>query len=341
MSRLKLRDIKEFVFGTPDRILSFASVVIGAVSLVLTVILWTFPEAVPELIILRDIIVVVLLLLISGVTFYKYLKREIFLRDVTEGLASSNSRLYTQFKNFHVMVHKFRSSLFSAYLKKIPSDLAVTKDEKKLFECICHSLTSDVKKIFQDYFAAKKYAGVGEVCVTIKLTLSSKNILDVYGEVFNAEQKMLLEANDQWVITAFRDPETYESKMDQREVGCRIYNINKNTAFIHIFKEKKQIFACDDLGALGETYLNENRNWKEQYNATIVAPVRFYYYKEGGDLFRYFGLVAVDCMNPGKNNLFRNDEATNIVGQAADLLANYFLVISLGKYQPNAGKPIT
>lgn len=139
--------------------------------------------------------------------------------------------------------------------------------------------------------------------------------------------KRKLKKNQQWIITVYRDPHTYERYRENREVGNRIYSVEKNTAFIHIFQDKEQVFAKDDLQALGNAYKNENTRWREQYNATIVAPIR-YSVPEKGE-YRCFGFIAIDCLNTGKENLFENEEAKYIVGHAADLMANFFLVLSL------------
>lgn len=176
-----------------------------------------------------------------------------------------------------------------------------------------------------------------DVCVTIKLTLSGSEIVEYYGASLREAEKQKIVSKNQWVVTVFRDPDSYELFRDKREVGRNVYDVERNTAFIHIFKEKKAYFCCDDLDALGAVYLNENPTWKDQYNATIVAPIR--YAKDGGE-YRCFGLLAVDSMNSRRLKLFENDEAAHIIGHAADLLATYFLALSLSKPEnlavPNA-----
>ena len=117
-------------------------------------------------------------------------------------------------------------------------------------------------------------------------------------------------------------------------MGNRIYSVERNTAFIHIFQEREQVFARDDLQLLGNAYKNENTSWKKQYNATIVAPIR-YSIPEKGD-YRCFGFIAIDSLNAGNKNIFENEEAKYIIGHAADLMANFFLALSIAKPPINA-----
>lgn len=136
MDKSRYQVVKKYLLGTPDRILSSISVVLGLISIFLTIFLWKFPEIVPPLIVLRDVIVLLILLLVSGILLYKYARRESYLAALTQDLSSSNRRLFRQFENTHFIVHKFRSDLFHYYLKRVPCEISVTADEKKLFERI-------------------------------------------------------------------------------------------------------------------------------------------------------------------------------------------------------------
>ncbi len=74
---------------------------------------------------------------------------------------------------------------------------------------------------------------------------------------------------------------------------------------------------------------NESDDWRSFYNATLVAPIR--YSDQDGANYRCFGYIAVDSLNTDKSNLFENDDAKHIIGHVADLIANYFLTLSLCK----------
>ena len=92
--------LKNYLFGTPDRVLSFVSVFIGIISTILTVFLWQFPEKVPTLIIIRDIAILFLLLLTSSILLSKYIRREQQLVSTVTNLEKSNQRLLKQFGLF-------------------------------------------------------------------------------------------------------------------------------------------------------------------------------------------------------------------------------------------------
>jgi hypothetical protein len=219
------------------------------------------------------------------------------------------------------------------YLNRIPEEIIVTENDRWAFEKVCHSITIEVKKLMLDYLESRNIVLQENMCVTVKLTLSSKNIIDLYDRAFNKQLKRKLKRNQQWIITVYRDPETYEKYREKREVGNRIYDVQRNTAFIHIFQDREQVFANDDLRALGDAYKNENERWSEQYNATIVAPIRYSVPEKGK--YRCFGFIAIDCLNVRKENLFENEEAKYIIGHAADLMANFFLALSIAKPTPS------
>ena len=69
--------------------------------------------------------------------------------------------------------------------------------------------------------------------------------------------------------------------------------------------------------------------WKDQYNSTMIVPIR--YCPSGHRNNKIFGLIAVDSMNSKKRPLYENKECCDILGHAADLLANFFLLISITK----------
>lgn len=328
-SNEKITAIKEYLFGTPDRLITFISIIVTLASIILTIFLWSFPEKVPQLIILRDIVVLFSLIFMSALLLYKYTRRELHLNTLNNGLKLSNTRLNKQFSNFHSIVHKFRNDLFQHYIDRIPNEIVVSDKEKIVFEKICHSITVEVKKIMKEYLESKEIKLEDDLCVTVKLTLTSKNILDLYGLSFDQDIRKKLKKNRSWVITVYRDPETYEKHREKRDVGGRIYSVEKNTAFALIFNDKEQIFAKDNLQALGDTYKNENPHWKEQYNSTIVAPIRFYITAKSG--YRCFGFIAIDSMNRKNEQLFENEEAKYIIGHAADLMANFFLTLSIAR----------
>jgi len=330
MSTLKY--LKNYLFGTWDRIYCFISASLNLIAICLTIFLWKFPEKIPWLIILRDLIIVFGLLLISGILLFKYIRRESRLKELINQLEESNKNLYKQFQRFHSIVHKFRNTIFKHFQKITPQDIQdiiISPEEKKTFENICHSITTEVKDIFLEYFQSKQIDIGKDVAITIKLAMTSQNIMNLYQEKLNDDEiRRIQEDKDHyWVVTVYRDPDTFEEYKEIREVGTKIYDIEKNTAFIHILREKRNFFASDNLRGLGDAYMNENDEWREYYNSTIVGPIR--YYGENLGFYRYFGLIAADSLNENDESLYDNEESGHIIGHAADLLANYFLSIAL------------
>lgn len=190
----------------------------------------------------------------------------------------------------------------------------------------------DLKQSFKEYFLAKGFK-CEDLCVTVKLTLLSKNLIDFLGTKLNNPQKKQLRKKKEWVVTIYRDSETYE-RNEKREVGNKFYSIDKNSAFIHIFNQKEDFYACDDFKALGNKYLNKNKpSCLNSYNAAIVAPLRYYDKRkdEGFGDYRYFGLIAVDSKNEQQEPLFDNDSARELVGHVADVLSTFFFVLSYNK----------
>lgn len=326
-----------YLFGTWDRGFSFISFFMGAISLGITIFTWNFPDQIPSLIITRDLLVFFGLLIVSGVILSKYIYRESALVRALEKNQDSNNLLYCQYQNFHDTNHKFRNELFCHFNNSIPDTIMVTPAHKKLFESICHSTTTEVRNSFERFFKSKGYDLGEDISVSIKLTVTSKNLIDLLGHRLNSNEKKSLKKKKMWVFTIFRDPKTYEANREKREVATSIYDIEKNSAFINIIKEKSCKFSSDNLAALGDAYLNENHKWKEQYNSTMVVPIR--YFSEKDDHYKYFGLLAVDSKNIEGLNLYENNESKFLLGHAADLLANYFLCIALdsSNYETQVG----
>lgn len=321
--------LSEYLFGTVDRIYTFISSFLALVSICLTIVLWKFPEKIPLLIIIRDILVICILLLVSTLLLFKYIKRESNLIRLTERLTSSNKRLFKQFNIFHLMVHKFRDDVYKHYIVEIGNEFAVSEKEKDTFKKICHSITMALREIMNEYLESRNIVLHDDLCVTVKLTLDSQTILAIYGSNLEPSIKKKLAKNKRklWVVTVYRDPKTYEKYRQDREVGIRIYDIEQNSAFLHIFRHRNKLFTKDNLASLGETYRNENPKWKDQYNSAIVAPIR--YCPPDEQSFRCFGFIAIDCMNSNNDNIFETEESEFIVGHAADLIANFFLMLSI------------
>jgi hypothetical protein len=328
----KINSIKDYLFGTPDRVYTFISLLFSFLSIILTVYLWKFPEPVPELIIIRDIVIISLLLFTSGILLFKYIRREQKLIELVKNLESSNIRLSKQFENFHGVVHKFRDNIFMRHKSQIKEDVLVDRERRVTFKKICHSITMDIKEIYVEFLLSKGIDIGDDLSVTIKLTVSQNELISILtpilGSKLDSNLKKRIRKKDKWVYTAYRDPDTFE-KPERREVTATCYSIDGNSAFAHIYNEKRAVYACDDLQALGVTYKNENPEWKKYYNATLIAPIRFNDNLLGKCYC--FGFIAIDSNNKQKMKLFEYDESRYIIGHSADLLATFFLTLILMK----------
>lgn len=336
MDMKKINILKDYLFGTPDRIYTFVSVILSILSIFITVFTYRYPDKIPELIIVRDISVIALLLLTSGILLWKYIRREQHLIIAVNDLEESNKRLSRQFERFHLLVHKFRCDVFLRYRDYIEDDILVDQKSKQTFEKICHSVTSDLREIYREFLLSKSINIYDDLSVSIKLTVSPNILIGILDTKIDKDAKKNIRKKKKWVYTAYRDPFTFEKLRDRREVTQNFYSIEGNTAFEHTYTYKNAVYACDDLSALGASYKNENKAWKSFYNATLLAPIRFNDIVNGHHFC--FGFIAIDSMNIAKARLFEIDEAQHIIGHSADLLATFFLTLAIvGKEPTNIG----
>lgn len=325
----------EYLFGTPDRKYTFVSVILSIISVFITVYLWKYPENVPKLIIFRDTFVISGLIIMLILIAFKFGKREVYLISENENLVYSNNelkrkldlRINKQYSNFHSSVHKFRDDMFKFYSSDLPDQCILQEKDKIAFLRICHSTTDSVKKSMIEYLKSKDIYlnDYDDICVTVKLMLESNNIIELYGNTIDRDTKSSINKKKKWIITVYRDPDTYEKARENREVGTRLYSVEDNSAYMHICISKKAYFCSDNLIEMGDKYINENPSWRENYNATIVVPIR-YYNKDSG-FYRVFGFISIDSLNKDKNELFCNNTSRYIVGHSADLMASFFLAI--------------
>ena len=338
MNNNKIENLKNYLFGTPDRIYTFASIVLSVLSFLVTVFTYEYPENIPHLIVVRDIAVVGLLLSTSGLLLWKYMRREQHLVAAVRNLEDSNQRLSKQFESFHILVHKFRSDLFLLYLGYVTEDLLVDQKTKNTFEKICHSVTSDLRAIYKQFLLSKGIDIGDDISISIKLTVSPNILIDILGGKMDNIKKRNIKKKKRWVITAYRDPHTFEKLRGIREVTQSIYSIEGNTAFDLTYSHKMEIYACDDLVKLGASYKNENKNWNKYYSSTLVAPIRFI--NTADERQFCFGFIAIDSINVNKSSLFEYSDARHIIGHAADLLATFFLTLAIAnRCNINVGSP--
>ncbi|MBF0319924.1 MAG: hypothetical protein HQL01_09015 [Nitrospirae bacterium] len=231
-----------------------------------------------------------------------------------------------QFKYSHNAIHELRNYGFLYYIKYISDNINMSfnfkKEDRSNFEKYCHVITMQLRWTLQSYFEKKGMPLNEDIAITIKMIIPSKDVAVLLGTV-NSEQLVKISDRDYWIITAYRDPITFEKYKNERDVGKVLYDIKSNTAFNHILLANNSCYFCNDLQALGVIYMNKNPNWGEQYNSVIVVPIR-YYDKDTGKHYP-FGILAADSKNPQGYQLFDEKDCKNILAHSADMLAMYLL----------------
>lgn len=323
------RKAKGYLFGSWDRGLATVSCSFSIVGLLLTAFIWKFPETIPQLIILRDIIIILAFLIAFSVLLTKYIHREAVLSDQVRQLADSNQNLKSLLDNAHSAMHKFRDHCFKVFRPMVTGTVAsglraYNEDMTPIFEKICHSLTTDLRSQLRTYLASKFGSECDEISISVKLVSEKMN--STSSKSVSAKNKNRKLEQPKYVITAYRDPGTYEK--GEREVRKKTYEIEKNTVFVHVLRNQDACFCNNNLSALGGAFLNQNGSWREQYNATIAVPIR--YLEPTSQACVIFGVLTADSSNRNNKELFDKGACKHIVAQTADLLAVYFLMAEMG-----------
>lgn len=119
------------------------------------------------------------------------------------------------------------------------------------------------------------------------------------------------------IITCYRDSEAYIHK--KREVSKKIYSIENNTDFLECLQH--DYFIKNNLTGVNATYHNENGDFLNYYNCTIVVPI-FGLYRT---IKCYFGYLACDTLNQNKDcDKVLDEEMVKIMKMTAILLGGYF-----------------
>lgn len=324
---------KKVPFASFDRGVAVVSLLFGFASTAIAVFSVIYIQPIPLLYVVRDIFIFVSLFLITVVLSWMYWSKVRERDKLIQEQGESIRILNNLFKNIHMMNHKYRDITYGSNICLIPTPAQLKIDENglKTFKNICASITYDLRVTLKEFYSAKHYEIDEDIAISVKLLLPPSEVAELLGDKITDDQKRKLHENNQWMITAFRDHHTYQKYRSQREVLQRYYSLEKNTAFNHITTATQNCFISNDLKSLGKSYLNENSDWQKFYNATIVVPIR--YFTNDPAKFRCFGALAVDSLNQHKYDLFENEACIDIVGNAADLIANYFLILALKQPQ--------
>lgn len=233
-------------------------------------------------------------------------------------------------KNYESIIYeknKFIEEKINEFKK---SDLL--KESEK--ECICLI----VHNIYHEYRCILKKLILEEKVITERNYINIKKSFDMYISYILMNTQKLLEKitkeecsvcikiiidNDN-VTTFMRDNISYNirSKIDSRMIK---FPIRENTAFINIVDENNPdtIFICNDLGA-NRNYNNQNPEWSELYNSTLVVPIRYRFSSKGPDSADVLGFLCTDSLNAK----FDSKVCTALLSAFGDSLYNLFLLIS-------------
>lgn len=314
-------------FSTFDRTVGSTSLVLTSISLLLTIFLVKAPDRVPQFIEVRDVTIVFGLM--AAALFYagKYIRREATFETQARLLAR-------QYHDFRDIVRNYKNQLFREYFSD-PGVYSRQEGQERVFRHLCGHITYGVRESFLQYERARGIEIGDDISVSVKLILKTDELLSIAGEnSLGPDAKKRIEGSQatEWVTTVYRDPYTHRHHWE-REKAQRVYDITRNTAFLNIVQHGQPEFVSNDLQALGQAYMNENSNWQQQYNATIVVPIGYSGDQEGQS--QCWGLLAVDSVNNTKANLFDTDESRYIASHAADLLSTFFLLGQLAEADGN------
>jgi hypothetical protein len=321
--------IRDKLFGTWDRGVATISISITVIGAGITVFYVKNPDKIPEYIAFRDFVLWFALILLSLFLVAKYYFREAVIQRQKNFLSE-------QFKLSHDLVHNYRNNLFKNFYQPKVQQHKLTERDWMIFRELCSSITEGVKDSFSEYFRSRGI-GIGiDLSVSVKLLITPQEVLNRF--TFNQEKQQQILAEDQWVITVFRDHYTY-NHVYSRETNVTIYDIDKNTDLRRIVRNNESEFFNNDLQSLKNAYENENNNWSKYYNATLVVPIR--YLSPESRQHRCYGLLAVDSLNSQKRkDLYNDEECKYILGHAADLLATFFLLLELTELKQTQAIPV-
>ena len=336
------RTLREQLFGNWDRIYAFISIAVSIVMAVFSLYLAKYPFQITPLLVVRDLVIVFILIGFIVFLMHKYIRGDEARKRADENhqleiaqfntlLENHRKYIQKQFYNSFEIVHDSISELFKHYKSVLSrsAELQVTKGQFDIFEKMCLSITTQVKDSFKEYF---EYQGIDvgdDIAVAVKLVLSSATILRLYEKRLDDNERLLLSnSHNDWAITVYRDNDTFRKK--QREVGLKMYDVQKNTAFQNIMNVHNHSFVCNDLQRQSG-YNNENPDWIRQYNSTIVVPIAL------DDMNQHivFGFLAVDSGNEKGQALYNDKECVHILRHAADMLCSYFLAAVLHYFVEN------
>ena len=318
-----IKRLRYLLFGSPDKIITAISFVIGISGLILAALAYRYPILPPWFIIVRDNIVILTLLLIVMVSSVKYFKKDNMVEDFRELVSQ-------QLAFHHHIIHDFRDH----YFWDVRNEFAVNPRmeasqidtlKKSHFENTCRTILSDTRDIFLKYYAARGFKIGDDLSVTVKLVIPAEDAQKILNTI-KGKRADTLNKTMTYIVTGYRDPSTWGTKPERTEIMRIIYNIDEqNTTFDEIVNKGKNFFLSNNLREDYENgrYKNQNPNWQKSYNAVLAIPIR---YRRQGDhrATLIYGIISIDSLNPQAYELFDDKNTFHLLAASADMLALMF-----------------
>ncbi|GHT94428.1 hypothetical protein AGMMS49545_15700 [Betaproteobacteria bacterium] len=134
--------------------------------------------------------------------------------------------------------------------------------------------------------------------------------------VFENEREILM------LRTFMRDSNSYRERKIA-DLMATVYPYYDNTAFKEILDGKRNYYASDDLSS-EKPYFNSNQNWREQYNSTLVCPIRILGLPENDNDGVYYSVLGFICVDNREGGLAKQI-CVQTLASVADSLYNHFL----------------
>lgn len=203
------------------------------------------------------------------------------------------------------------------------------KETQKLFDdcleqyhCIFHDIRQPINKLYLAIINKKKVETGFFKEYLLKVLSHVKRIFDDITKDDCAVTLKLLNPEHGNIVTTFLRDHLSEGKRKGFK-DLENYNVSENTAFNKICTETgTTIFSENDLTKLESEghYKNIRQNWKELYNATIVAPIQFQQKIDNKDIIIIFGFLCIDNFEGG----FKTKRAKDAIAIVSDALYNLF-----------------
>ncbi len=318
-----MQRLRNILFGSPDRVIATISFILSVVSLAFSVYVYIIPSPLPTYIVLRDLVFVSLLIFIIMNLTIRYFKKD----DLVERF---RGLIAEQWKSHHHMMHNFRDHYFWDIRNELAGKSTVEPKQidagkKNYFENVCRTVLTDTRNLFLDYFAARGFRLGDDLALTVKTIV----IAEVAQEIINkirGEKAELLNRADSYIVTGYRDPNTWGKKPERNEIMQFLYRINEeNTAFDEILNKNHSYYFSNDLQKEYHAgrYRNQNPNWQKSYNSVLAVPIR---YRRQGDTraTTAYGVLSIDSLNSRKHELFDEKITFHLLAASADILALMF-----------------